>query len=72
MNVGEEYLDGAPGAEKVGDLNLSSIVSIRPVDPSLYNAYHGQKIGAVRSIMSEVASFAGGYSVYLPTSSSGA
>ena len=32
MNIGEEYLDCATGAKEMSELDLSSIVSMRPVD----------------------------------------
>ena len=52
MNIGEKYLDFAAGPKEVSELDLSSTFSMRPVDYFLCNAYHGQEVGAVRSVMS--------------------
>lgn len=52
MNVGEKYFDFAASAKEVSELDLSKIVSTRSF--SLGNAYHGHKVGAVRSVMSEI------------------
>ncbi len=54
MYISEEYRNFAAGAKEVSKLDLSSIVSKRPVGVFLSNAYHGYEVGAVRSVMSEI------------------
>lgn len=51
MNIGEKQGDFAAGAKEVGELDLSKIFSRRP--SSICKAYHGHKVGAVGSVMSE-------------------
>lgn len=54
MDIGEEDFNLAAGAEEVSELDLSFIVSKRPVDSFLCNAYHGYEVGAMRSVTSEM------------------
>ena len=54
MNVGKKYLDFTASAKEVSDLDLSSLVSTRPVYTVLFDAYHGHKVGAMRSVTSEI------------------
>lgn len=59
MNIGEKYLDFAAGAKEVSEFDLLSVISQRPVDSFLCDAYHGHKVGAVRSVMSEIGVWGG-------------
>ena len=67
MNISEKYFDFTTGAEEVGELDLSFILSSRLLDSVLCNAYHWYKVGAVRSVISE-SEMSTGNLRYLPTS----
>lgn len=54
VNIGEKYLDFAAGAKEMSELDLTSIVSMRPLIIFWSDANHGHEVGAVRSVMSEI------------------
>ena len=55
MNISEKYFDFTAGAKEVSELDLLHIVSPKVLNSFPSNAYHGHKVGAVRSVMSESA-----------------
>ena len=55
MNISEKYFDFTAGAKEVSDLDLLYIVSPKVLNSFPSNAYHGHKVGAVRSVTSESA-----------------
>ena len=52
MDIGKKYFDFATCAKELGDLDLLSIVSMKNVNNFLRRAYHGNKVGAMRSVRS--------------------
>ena len=71
MNISEKQLDFTTGAEEVSELDLSFILSSRVLKYIHCNAYHGYKVGAVRSVLSESETSKRNL-VHLPTSGRGA